>query len=218
MTAALLAARLKATPNSRQAVLGDSPEIFADIYQETVNMTVWQRQPAAPLNRECQALLADKSFTGYRLSLPATRLTPMDQALPQLAAYPQLRTDIELLAEMFTCLFDLNAVGLRLTPLTKSMCPKFHVDRVPCRLITAYVGIGTEWLPHTSAAYPALGQGQNPAESRLASQQTRQTLNTGDVALLKGEAWEGNEGGGLIHRSPGVEPGQQRLLLTLDFT
>jgi hypothetical protein len=37
------------------------------------------------------------------------------------------------------------------------------------------------------------------------------------VALLKGESWENNEGAGLVHRSPAVKSGQQRLLLTLDF-
>jgi hypothetical protein len=42
-------------------------------------------------------------------------------------------------------------------------------------------------------------------------------LNTGDVALFKGEAWEGNEGFGVVHRSPSVPDNTQRLLLTIDF-
>jgi len=42
-------------------------------------------------------------------------------------------------------------------------------------------------------------------------------LSTGDVALLKGESWLGNEGGGLVHRSPGLSNKKKRLLLTLDF-
>jgi hypothetical protein len=42
-------------------------------------------------------------------------------------------------------------------------------------------------------------------------------MNVGDVALLKGEAWQGNEGRGLIHRSPINSGGHKRLLLTLDF-
>jgi len=36
------------------------------------------------------------------------------------------------------------------------------------------------------------------------------------VALLKGEAWCGNEGRGLVHRSPALVPPERRLLLTLD--
>jgi len=43
------------------------------------------------------------------------------------------------------------------------------------------------------------------------------TVSSGDIALLKGEAWVGNEGGGLVHRSPDLSGGERRLLLTLDF-
>ncbi|WP_332820525.1 DUF1826 domain-containing protein, partial [Pseudomonas sp.] len=39
----------------------------------------------------------------------------------------------------------------------------------------------------------------------------------GHVLLAKGEKWIGNEGGGLIHRSPQPPPGERRLLLTLDW-
>ena len=42
-------------------------------------------------------------------------------------------------------------------------------------------------------------------------------MTVGDVALLKGELWEGNEHAGLVHRSPLVPEGEKRLLLTLDF-
>jgi G3E family GTPase len=43
-------------------------------------------------------------------------------------------------------------------------------------------------------------------------------LACGDVALLKGERWEGNANAGLVHRSPAVTAGTRRLLLTLDFS
>ena len=60
--------------------------------------------------------------------------------------------------------------------------------------------------------------GLSDAESGLyPTKDAIQTLAAGDVALLKGESWEGNEGAGLVHRSPAVKSGQQRLLLTLDF-
>ncbi|HBS41708.1 MAG TPA: DUF1826 domain-containing protein, partial [Oceanospirillales bacterium] len=36
------------------------------------------------------------------------------------------------------------------------------------------------------------------------------------VAILKGELWEGNEGQGLIHRSPDPQ-GMPRLVLALDW-
>jgi hypothetical protein len=43
-------------------------------------------------------------------------------------------------------LFDLENVGVRLNVLAKTLCPRFHADKVPCRLITTYAGKGTEWL------------------------------------------------------------------------
>ena len=42
-------------------------------------------------------------------------------------------------------------------------------------------------------------------------------LACGDVALLKGEKWLGNEGAGLVHRSPSQGNGERRLILTLDW-
>ena len=101
------------------------------------------------------------------------------------------------------------------------MCPRFHVDRVPCRLLTTYLGVATEWLPHHNADRSRLGignQGKPDEESGIMnSDKDIKYLNQGDVALLKGEAWEGNEGSGLIHRSPTLDSNSRRLLLTIDF-
>ena len=121
--------------------------------------------------------------------------------LPQLSGWPDaLIQDIAYLVDMYTCLFNAQSAGLRLRTLNEAMCPRFHFDRVPCRLITTYYGTGTQWLPQT-------GNDQ---------QNSIQTLNSGDVALLKGAAWPANEDGAIIHRSPQVKPGEKRLLLTLD--
>ncbi|MCD7072047.1 DUF1826 domain-containing protein, partial [Pseudomonas petroselini] len=35
--------------------------------------------------------------------------------------------------------------------------------------------------------------------------------------LLKGTKWHGNEGHGLIHRSPALKADERRLILTLDW-
>ena len=44
-----------------------------------------------------------------------------------------------------------------------------------------------------------------------------ENLQSGQVALLKGQRWEGNEGAGLVHRSPDLDKGERRFLLSLDF-
>lgn len=45
-----------------------------------------------------------------------------------------------------------------------------------------------------------------------------QTMPAYAIGLLKGNAWEGNEQFGAVHRSPQLNPNiPRRLLLTLDF-
>lgn len=202
-------------------VAGDSAEIFGDIYRADVNMAVWQRAVSPALSAECDALLKEGRFRGCSLSLPTSQLSTLSEAEPVLTAYPALSSDIQLLADMFSLLFELDAVGLRLTPLSGKMCPKFHTDNVACRLVTSYSGPGTQWLPHHCVDRSKLGAGSrglSDADSGLyPAASDINTLQTHHVALLKGENWEGNEGAGLVHRSPAVAPGQQRLLLTLDF-
>ena len=69
--------------------------------------------------------------------------------------------DASELVEMFSILFDVDQVGLRLRILDKAMCPKFHVDRVHCRLVTTYTGLATEWLCHNNELYNRLTQTRN---------------------------------------------------------
>ena len=93
------------------------------------------------------------------------------------------------------------------------MCPRFHVDHVPLRLITSYAGVGSEWLEEGAMPRSRLGQ----PDAEPTDEAVIQRLDTGHVALAKGEKWQGNEGRGLIHRSPQPPAGQRRLLLTLDW-
>lgn len=210
-----------AFPVSRRGAFAPTPDAFADIYEDEVHLSVWQRQLSPELNEECQAFLSLKGFNSHRLILPMAKAGKLAEVIPGLDAFPLLRSDIELLADMFSCLFDLSAIGIRLSVLNDTMCPRFHVDRVPCRLITTYTGVGTEWLPHDVLDRSKLGAGSgglSDAESGLYPEtQSVQSLAAGEVALLKGELWAGNEGAGLVHRSPAVEPGSQRLILTFDF-
>ena len=122
---------------------------------------------------------------------------------------------------MFACLFDQDAIGLRLRVIDTPMCPRFHVDQVPCRLITTYAGPATEWVPNEFADRNKLGAGNNglsdEASGLLMQPNPIKSLQTGDVALLKGGGWKGNEDKGLVHRSPNNSDGQKSLLLTLDF-
>ena len=125
------------------------------------------------------------------------------------------------LVDMFCYLFELKRTGLRLRILERAMCPRFHVDRVPCRLVSTYCGSGSQWLQNAGLDRTKLGAGHqelSDEESGLMTANTKiHSLNVGDVALLKGETWQNNEGKGLVHRSPALAAGEKRLLVTLDF-
>jgi hypothetical protein len=215
---------VKASPNlsrTRQAVFGDLPDVLAEIYREDVNMAVWRRSVGAKLIAEVQALSQKKGISSHRTIISVANTPNVEEALPHLAAYPHLQKDIGFLVDMFGCLFKLNMIGLRIATPTRAMCPRFHVDRIPCRLITTYLGTGTDWLPHQSANRSKLGAGNgglSDEESGLyPSGNHIETLLPGDVALLKGELWEGNEGAGMVHRSPSMNLDEHRLLISFDF-
>jgi len=201
-------------------------EVLSDIYQEEHNLAIWQRTlPSTLLTAIDTFLLSNSTFSCTLAVTPDNALSTVKKALKgaenSAECVDALSEDVAELVDMFCCLFDLKQAGLRLTALSHAMCPRFHVDKIPCRLITTYQGIATEWLPHDRVNRAALGGYRNEMSDEQSGiyQQTEDIhqLQRGDVALLKGERWEGNENAGLVHRSPKLMPNEKRLLLTLDF-
>ena len=207
---------------SRHSTQSRSVEDLTDIYRDDVNMSVWQRTVSPELLQAAHYVLSLNH--GFRFSASVTPQDAFESLYTALGAGDEAHlicADAAEIVDMFCCLFDLHNVGLRFATLDRAMCPKFHVDRVPCRLVTTYSGIATQWLSHQVVNREKLGvgsQGRSDAESGLYRDQNDiQQLKSGDVALLKGESWLGNEGGGLVHRSPNISHENKRLLLTLDF-
>lgn len=201
---------------------GGALESLGDICREDVNIAVWQRKLSEELTQAAGTIL--DQFPALKISLiasPEAIYPAIDRELGFSAESKVLAEDIAHLADIYASLFDLNRVGLRVSALDRAMCPRFHVDRVPCRLVTTYQGAATEWLPNIFADRTKLGvgnQGKPDDQSGLFDcANDVQYLGRGDVALLKGESWEGNEGNGIIHRSPRLSGNVRRLLLTLDF-
>ena len=207
---------------SSRSIDGTKPEVLKDIYLEDINIVTWQRTLSNSLSEASESILkANPTLKLSQIVTPQETFSNVHELLGSSKISAILAKDITELVDMFCYLFGLNRAGLRLTSLDGAMCPKFHVDRVPCRLITTYHGIATEWLPHDSADRTKLGhgsQGKPDNQSGLfKTSKDIQQLNQGEVALLKGESWGGNQGAGLIHRSPQILEEKRRLLLTLDF-
>lgn len=202
--------------------IGADPEVFTKIFDADTNIAVWQRAlPAAVRAAASAALLADPHLKAAEVVSPDSVADVIAKALGNTQELRPLCDDVALLVDMFCCLLDVPQAGLRLVSLDRAMCPRFHVDRVPARLVTTYVGKATQWLPHARVDRTKLGVGaaglSDETSGLYSPQLPAPQLEVGDVALLKGETWPGNEGAGLVHRSPPVAEGERRLLLTLDL-
>ena len=184
-------------------------------------MPVWKRELPASLTSAVDKFIESNPL--YEMSVIVTPEGSSGKIQEASGANlpPDLVDDMARLVDMFCYLFDISKAGLRLAVLDRAMCPRFHVDRVPCRLVSTYRGVATDWLLHADVDRTQLGprsHEKSDLESGLYKNESAiQRLDCGDVALLKGELWMGNAGGGLVHRSPTVADHERRLLLTLDF-
>ena len=224
-----LTAQVKpAEPLYRRAVIENDTNVLPQIYNQDTNIVIWQRDLEQTLTSAVNTLISANALKPIELAVsPDNTFDQLIKALkPENNNRDEISVlceDITLLVEMFCCLFDLKRAGLRLKILDKPMCPRFHVDKIPCRLMTTYQGVATQWLNHSDVNRSKLGTGNlgkpDDESGLFKSLNNINQLQQGDVALLKGEYWDENEGAGLVHRSPPVAGTNSapRLLLTLDF-
>ena len=91
---------------------------------------------------------------------------------------------------------NVGAVTIRLEPVTTDACKQLHADYVTVRLLTTYVGRGTQW-------------------SEEAATEAMHSLACGDIALFKGRLLL--DPPTVLHRSPPIAgTGERRLLLVID--
>jgi len=195
--------------------------VLTDIYQEKINVAIWQNQLSDSVINDVNNIMENaSSLRVITASKPDEVIQHLIESEPALNEKKDFCKYIVLLTDMFSTLFEINRVGLRLTILDRAMCPKFHVDKVTCRLVSTFSGLATEWLPHEKVDRSKLGAGSLGIEDEksgiMQSNKDIQLMATGDVALLKGEGWFNNENAGAVHRSPALANNDRRLVLTLD--
>jgi hypothetical protein len=190
-----------ATETRRVEALAD----LVAIYEPDVQVVVHRR----PLPARIDAILAAAAgrTAGLRRVL-APGTTPALAALPAGPGREALAADIAFLSDLYGDLLGCPRVGLRLERLDRAMCPGWHRDHTGIRLLCTYQGPGTEWLDDADldrGGLPGSAAGR-PPDGRAAA---------GDIVLLKGSLWQGNDGRGAIHRSPAPD-GSGRWLLAVD--
>jgi len=213
------------TPASRgfvpHGIVVDDPDALEVILRRDVNLCVWSRSLAPALStwllrvRDSVACAAEERL--YTLAPDASRLV---RDLPMGAERELLRLDLEALVRRYGRIVGEAWVDVSLATVARDMCRRFHADYVGIRLLCTYSGPGTEWVDDAwvcrrravaEESFTDANRALVPDPSRIRS------LGEGHVGLLKGHAWPGNEGLGVIHRSPPIEHlGVRRLVLKID--
>lgn len=208
--------------STEHVLIDESPMVMTAIYEPNINLVVWQRELNTALKTYLDELTHGLNALQLRTVIGPSEVEEWLSGL--LPAHPQRHmfiADVVQLAEMYADLFGLNSIGLRLSLINETMCPRFHTDHFACRMVTTYHGHGSEWLNEAHVDRSKLGTGAGGLADHLSGIYQRPTdiqqLCHGDVALLKGDGWLGNQVGGIVHRSPHINKTDKRLLLTLDF-
>lgn len=200
------------------AAIGQDISVLPRIFEESVNIAIFQRSMPAEIALSAQAQCqTDRAWQFSWLGKPdEAMVADLLHQLPVPEAAAPLVDDIATIAEAIAFLFDTSTVGIRLRLLNSAMCPRFHCDNLPVRLVTTYVGPGSEWLPEHAINRKGLGA-PHPDKPEIATNTSAiQRLSLGDIGLIKGSGWVGCEERGLVHRSPALENGSKRLLLSID--
>jgi len=208
-------------PTTSTVAVADSDGLTA-IHEPAVNMCVWQRSLPETLAQFVDAVVLPRNIKRVlTCAADAPAIDELLQELPMERGFALLRADMLELAVRFAKLTSAQQLTLKLESFGSNLCERFHVDWVPLRLICSYAGPGTEWLDNAAAdrAFlgPAAGDLADEASGLLRPGAVVQRMERFAVALMKGERWPGNQGNGVLHRSPRIAgSGQRRVLFKID--
>jgi hypothetical protein len=137
-----------------------------------------------------------------------------------LTGFPYLAADCGFWVDVLADLVECSVVGVRLASVDSGMCARLHVDHVSVRIVSTYVGPGTQYVENGDVDRRLLAQTDKDASDESSGVLLPSALihaaSSGDIVLLKGERWPRNAGGGAVHRSPMASATRPRLVLTLD--
>ena len=196
-------------------VIGNQLGDFAAIYDKDVELVSVTRPQANVCEAFSRRLIHSRQVPELRWVQSVDDPDATSRVLPSTIdaeVTSSLRAQIAEASEMLGELMECKRVGVRLETLNAPMCPRFHVDHIPCRMLITLSGEGTDWIPNNEVDW-CVFENLETAEPPLQENKQIQRLNTGDWSLLKGGAWQDGFRG-VVHRSP--HDVGERLLLALD--
>jgi Protein of unknown function (DUF1826) len=189
----------------RSFSISSDPEILDDVLKPDRNLAVWKRDNISGFDAVLDNAPTDFRFTAPKSHLPDLLPSKMDaHGFVRSATRAAFEADIIELATRYCTLLSLDELEVRLELVTTNSCRKWHSDYVRARLISTYVGQGTQWLDGSDAI--RVKQGLDPIHVH--------SMKAGDVGIFKGKLATNTPA---IHRSPPIGgSGETRLLLVLN--
>ena len=205
-------------------VFAENPDSLTSIGATGVQLVVVDR-PVIGQTLVDEAEIASFGPLDVDRDVPARRdqgdHVPIFPELAGMSFARELERDIRDLCERFARVASRDSVHVSLQILHHDGCCKWHVDRVGLRLLSTYCGPATEWALPGGVDRTALGCSCGSIEEANArivfDERAIRRAGPGQLLLCKGDAFPGEEGRGLVHRSPPLAgSGRWRLLLRID--
>jgi len=181
--------------------------VFERLHDDAINLVRWRRRIPSRVSAELFRWAAQSSASHEALvsKLPHD-LSAATEGLSTAAAR-WVAGDMNLLLNHFTKLAETCRLRVWFGVVRGDQCRKFHVDYYRYRLLTTYIGPGTEWVPDHGVRREALAQAaESPLDANRAivrDLSAVQRAAAGDVLVMKGERY--SRGRGAVHRSPTLE-------------
>ncbi|MCW5812642.1 MAG: DUF1826 domain-containing protein [Labilithrix sp.] len=188
-----------------------SVDVLREIAAADTVAAVWQRSVDEHVARQVAARLprhtVERGLLLWAHDHHARSLAPLVAELEPSDGRDAILADARLLLNRWFEIALVPHAYVSLAVVADSSCHRLHVDRVGRRLLTTYVGAGTEWLdPDAAEAWRRDRCCWKPSSI--------ERLATGSVIIMKG--CNESDDDGLVHRSPPLEPdASPRLLLRI---
>ena len=170
-------------------------------FSETVELALWQRE-VLPEIRDQFCNLDYSEFQDFRVDGDGARILSSAQAF--LTDLSWTRCTVEFVMSDIAAIVGASSdqeadYTLRLEYVTDDACRKFHKDKTDIRLITTYLGRGTQWIETGSGIVePVIRE-----------------MGAFEMGIFLGERY--GRQGQVFHRSPPIEgTGGRRFMMVLD--
>lgn len=184
--------------------------------RDEINLVSWHRE--LPAGLDAQLVEWAKRFPAQFdeiVCMPNYDLSAATRGLEE-PARAWLTMDVAVLIARLAHLADARRLRVSFGAVRTDQCRKFHIDYVRYRLVTTYVGPGTEWVPDDALRREALDHPPDcPCDANKEIVRDASAIRhavPGEVIVMKGALHPNHRGA--VHRSPPIEgTGRVRVVL-----